>query len=116
MVYYRLKQTDFDGQFEYFNTVAVELNNKVATRGKLNVYPNPCNGSCAVTLSNSAGNQQLDVTVWDLSGKQVQASVVNTGSVSASYQLTTNSDLQPGMYVVRAIGANQLYSTTMLVQ
>ncbi len=38
--YYRLKQVDFDGKYEYSNIVAVSVNNKT----DISVYPNPSSG------------------------------------------------------------------------
>lgn len=40
--FYRLKQTDFDGDFNYFDMVSVSCNN--INFPELNVYPNPSNG------------------------------------------------------------------------
>ena len=39
--YYRLKQTDFDGKFEYFKIVPVELNYVAIKSFECNIYPSP---------------------------------------------------------------------------
>ena len=62
--YYRLKQTDFDGQFEYSNIVAVNLTENVNT--SFSVYPIPFNNSVTVTVNNQ---EEVTVIVYDVSGK-----------------------------------------------
>lgn len=114
-VYYRLKQTDFDGTTSFSKVVAVALEATTGPDPIFTVYPNPCSGSCTVALGNSS--ESLEVAVYDLSGQQVQASIVTTQSdLATSYQLTTPQDLSPGTYLVRAESAGNLYATTIVVQ
>lgn len=65
--YYRLKQTDYDGQFEYFNTVAAGC---AATAAEVNVYPNPANNNITISFSSS-GNTAYQLRIYDVTGKLV---------------------------------------------
>ncbi|MCB0402775.1 MAG: T9SS type A sorting domain-containing protein [Flavobacteriales bacterium] len=47
-VYYRLKQTDFDGAYEYFNTVSTTCENMGVT-----IFPNPFKDELTIILPNS---------------------------------------------------------------
>ena len=65
--YYRLKQFDFDGPFEYSKVVKVGLETDF---GDLKVYPNPFNTEVTVTLDpNMEGNYMIQMT--DISGRPV---------------------------------------------
>ncbi len=67
MSYYRLKQTNYDGNSEYLPTVAVAN----IARKEFTVYPNP---SPASNVQLSYGNDQMkyyEVTVQDIQGKTI---------------------------------------------
>jgi hypothetical protein len=67
--YYRLKQTDVDGKFEYSKTVVVKSDNETAVPVKM--FPNPAKGSTTVIVPQEflAG----DIYVRTLSGQVVKA-------------------------------------------
>ncbi len=96
--YYRLKQTDFDGQFEYSNIVAVNLNTK--TTSTFNVFPIPFNNTITVNVSN---DELVNAIVYDLSGKVivtdsfVGAKVLDMSNLSAGtyfINLSTNTSTE----------------------
>tara|TARA_B100000809_G_scaffold57883_2_gene54092 strand:+ start:391 stop:1446 length:1056 start_codon:yes stop_codon:yes gene_type:complete len=62
--YYRLKQTDFDGQFNYFNTIAVTCQGKI---GEIYIYPNPNNGSFII----EAAELNADITILNSLGEKI---------------------------------------------
>ncbi|MFT7031849.1 MAG: hypothetical protein ACJA2S_000345 [Cyclobacteriaceae bacterium] len=65
--YYRLKQVDYDGQFEYFNTIMV-LNTRSSA---IKVYPNPtsANRTLIVQVNNSLEPELVSVELTDISGR-----------------------------------------------
>ena len=63
-IYYRLKQTDFDGTFTYSKVVSAEVE-KVTS-----VYPNPVVNNWTVEFGN-AGNKSRTIEVLDLTGKKI---------------------------------------------
>jgi hypothetical protein len=85
--YYRLKQVDFDGQFEYSNIVAVgQAEITVA------LTPNPFNNSIEVN-----GNSNItSVEIIDVTGKTRLATMVN-GTQAA----INTEDLSNGIYLMR---------------
>lgn len=62
--YYRLKQNDFDGQFEYSRVVALDFNH-----GKLDVaaYPNPVKDVLYLNLDDNLDN--VEIQIQDVNGK-----------------------------------------------
>lgn len=89
--YYRLKQVDKDGVFQYSKTVSVSLpeGNKVV------VFPNPSKGMVQVTTGASAGERVI-VQVTDIAGNLVHTK--QYGGPRFSIDL---SGLPPGSYVIR---------------
>jgi PKD repeat protein len=66
--YYRLKQTDFNGEFEYFDIVAVE--NCSNNTGEISIYPNPVINQLNITIS-SVNDANATVLIYDLLGNIV---------------------------------------------
>lgn len=89
--YYRLKQVDFDGQFEYSPIIAI---NRGSFANKLEAYPNPTNGS--VRILTAISNYQL----YDEMGRIVMNST-STTSIAAEQEISqflTNAN--PGVYLL----------------
>ncbi|RNI28796.1 T9SS type A sorting domain-containing protein [Rufibacter latericius] len=68
-VYYRLKQVDFDGKFEYSKVIAVKAAGRATSQASLEAYPNPTSDKVYVTSSKSSGQGTL--TVYNSNGKTV---------------------------------------------
>ncbi|MCG8327061.1 MAG: hypothetical protein MI974_05215 [Chitinophagales bacterium] len=64
--YYRLRQVDFDGRYEYHETVAVDFSDK--TTGKLLVYPTQVDSHLKI-VADSEMNKDAQVQVLSTDGK-----------------------------------------------
>lgn len=97
--YYRLKQNDYDGKYDYSKAVAVEFSDKPV---RLYVYPNPARTTLNVYSDGSSEN--LHITICDVSGKIVKQ----------YFPLTHNSSIQPFNIVAIDISnlANGMYFIT----
>ena len=98
--YYRLKQTDYDGKYEYSYIVAVLYVNK-DTECKLNVYPNPCIEKCIFLLENCENTKFL---IFDALGNVVysfEPKELHKGSGSFTFNVKGN--LKPGIYIARGV-------------
>ena len=49
--YYRIKQVDYDGDFEYFNTLSITISPQKVTNNDINVFPNPFLNNLNITLN-----------------------------------------------------------------
>lgn len=62
--YYRLKQNDLDGHFEYSNIVAVDFESK---RSEIAIYPNPVSDILYMDLDHDI--KSVDLQLYNASGK-----------------------------------------------
>ncbi|GAA4306069.1 hypothetical protein GCM10023183_20890 [Nibribacter koreensis] len=95
-VYYRLKQIDFDGQFEYSKVIAVKAKAGTTATVKLNAYPNPTTGAVNLDLSGLASGK-VTILVYSLDGRLVQTSQVQGGG----NQKVDLSNLAVGTYLLK---------------
>lgn len=97
--YYRLKQTDFNGEFSYSEIEAVSVSSLEAI--ELRVFPNPTDGQ--VTIAASAEGK-AEVGVFDLLGNEISNRVAleQKGGRNHSADL---SGLPSGAYIIRANGS-----------
>lgn len=65
--YYRLKEVDFDGTSETFNTVSVNI----APTHDINVYPNPVAAGNAATVEIPFADSQVEVSLINIEGKKI---------------------------------------------
>ena len=111
--FYRLKQTDYDGNYEYFNIVSVKLEtNGTEINGCVNtisIFPNPCLGACEVTISQCEENTENDVKiqVLDVFGHIVSSEAPRKqADGSFTYSINTSNNFPPGIYILKGIGSN----------
>ncbi len=88
--YYRLKQTDFNGNYKLFNVISAGCNNDDIPT--FSVYPNPVKGQ--LNVKTSTGNCTYEIKIINEVGKVCYN---NSFSGSASLDL---SGLRPALYYV----------------
>ncbi len=103
---YRLKQVDFDGTYDYSNTIEVDVNAPKVFSLDQN-YPNPFNPSTKITF-NLAIDSKVSLKVFDILGQEVMT-LLNGNLVAGGHEVNFNaSGLNSGVYFYRidATGAN----------
>ncbi len=99
--YYRLKQTDFDGETAYTEIRAVRLN-KNADQNFV-VFPNPANEQFSIVIEGQTEAGQIMIS--DISGKMVRNLQLNAQDDYSVFESRVDiSDLNPGMYFVTVPG------------
>ncbi len=75
--FYRLKQVDFDGTYQYSKVITVSFNKQVGH--KLKVYPNPisANNAFNIKLESSADSGDAQVIIYDMYGQQLYTEAIN---------------------------------------
>ena len=91
VIYYRIKQTDFDGKFDFSPIVVVNNNSE---EGRLSVYPNP-NRNTSATVQLGFTMQPRTIRIFDLNG-----TVVHEFFSEATYAQLPS--LRTGIYVVQS--------------
>jgi len=103
-VYYRLKQIDFDGTYEYSNEVEIEISQPDSYLLKQN-YPNPFN---PVTIISWQLPESKFVTlkIYDVLGNEV-ASLVNGEKPAGNFKVEFNaSALSSGIYYYKLVAGD----------
>ncbi|MEO8086361.1 MAG: T9SS type A sorting domain-containing protein, partial [Bacteroidota bacterium] len=78
--YYRLKQTDFNGEFSYSKTVAVDINKN---KSGVLVYPNPTTDHLIISFS-AAEKEKYYIKLFDAAGRLIiskQGEALEDGNV-----------------------------------
>lgn len=99
--YYRLKQTDFDGKFEYSDLVPVKIEEVISNP---TVYPNPITNNGVLEFNTNSTNVTV-VTIYDVSGRIVMNNKHTTNKGINKVQLAT-SELTNGMYFINIQNGN----------
>jgi hypothetical protein len=123
---YRLKQIDFDGSFEYSNTIEVEINSPTEFSLGQN-YPNPFNPTTkikytipSVTLRwqshrQAQGDILVSLKVFDVLGNEV-ATLVNQSQQPSTYEVEFNADkLSSGVYYYQLRAGSFVESKKMIL-
>jgi hypothetical protein len=89
--FYRLRQTDLDGNSTYSTVVSVSFDKKKA----LSVYPNPSKGT--LYISGAVNETSLKVEWFDISGRALLQQIVPVQSGLA----TLNTQFNNGIYLLK---------------
>lgn len=110
---YRLKQIDYNGNFEYFN-LSNEVNIGVPSRFELSQnYPNPFNPSTTINFEIPSEGK-VSLKVFDMSGKEV-STLVNEVRSAGYYSYNFNaSGLTSGIYFY-TLNANDFSGTRKML-
>ena len=106
--YYRLKQTDFDGQLSYSNLLVVDIVNKQADG--FNIYPNPFNAFTTIKMNDGSNIIKTELRIYDILG----ADVINTILTNQITTLETNN-LPSGIYFYKVIQNDKIIQTGKLI-
>ncbi|MEL6592455.1 MAG: T9SS type A sorting domain-containing protein [Bacteroidota bacterium] len=107
-VYYRLKQVDFDGSFQYSNIVELQL---AATVNAVSAFPNPTDGALFIQF-RKAITAPIKIELYDLSGRLVRSYHFDESRPQKRFELDLG-DLPEGMYPCRIVapGADGIQET-----
>ena len=100
---FRLKQTDFDGQFQYSDNVSVFIENN-DQRNRLTIYPNPVKNSVQISL-NLPTDQFAKLEIQNAHGQSVE--ILHEGLLPegrSDFSGFDFSDLPNGFYLIQLKG------------
>lgn len=100
--YYRLSQTDIDGQTKYFEPVSVNLGQFVV-KDKITVGPNPFHSYININY-NGEPSGVVDAGLYDLRGKILLKKEFDTTSGSSNIRIDDLGDIPKGQYILKVTG------------
>lgn len=106
--YYRLKQVDTDGRYEYSPIVTINFNCNAAT---LFVAPNPVKGKLNIRLNNIPGKTAL-LQLHNSTGQLMLQKQLSTDTKTS--EINTSS-FSPGIYSLRVIANGKQIATSKII-
>ena len=103
--YYRLKQTDFNGQYKYSNIISVNcINNNI---GKINVYPNPITNELMIEIEGNSEPVNFEIL-------NARRQVVFKGNLVEKTTVQT-SNFTTGIYLIKFI-SNKTFELKKIIK
>ncbi|MBI3502200.1 MAG: T9SS type A sorting domain-containing protein [Bacteroidetes bacterium] len=109
VAYYRLKQTDYDGKYEYFNSASVHC---LPQDGFL-IYPNPANDNVTIEI-NLSEETNLSITFLNLLGQNLlmRSEFISKGTHTLNFSL---KEFPAGVYAVEIVsGKTKTYQRIII--
>lgn len=107
--YYRLRQVDFDGAFEYSPVVSVKAAGK---EDGMALYPNPAGEYVEVSLPAEWSEGETELFLRDVSGRVLRQ--MQFSNVDGPLRMSTE-DLPGGYYTLQASNGRELLSERVVV-
>ena len=105
--YYRLRQVDFDGAFEYTDIKSVHFGE--ATQS-FSVFPNPASDELQISTPFFS-NQSVDIHIFNNQGQ-----LMKQQTFGANNRHTLNiSDLANGLYLIQLTSGNERHEQSVVV-
>lgn len=112
--YYRLKQTDYDGNFSYSELIMVSF--EKASDFMMNVYPNPNTGGAINLQINGISSEEVLVVVYDMFGKEMFSKVIITNENDNDvHAIDPSQKLPAGIYIISATSDQKIYNKRLIV-
>lgn len=114
MYNYRLKQTDYNGNFEYFDLESIVSIGSPEEFTLLQNYPNPFNPVTTI-MYGIPENGNVSMKIFDISGREVKT-LVNEPKTAGYYSVKFNaSGLSSGVYFYKLEYGNNVVTKKMVL-
>jgi len=100
IMYYRLKQTDFDGTVSYSNVISVYILGTHGNSTEFVIFPNPSEFESIKMRINSDEDKTLGIHVVNTLGQTMYSGTVETKAGITEYLLQNIFILEPGEYFI----------------
>ena len=104
--YYRLKQIDFNGSFEYSKIRSVSFE----TINTFYIYPNPATSSVSITLSGES-IAPYNISLLNQLGKRTLESIIYANSPT----ILSIENIQGGQYILQATNGTEFFSQKLII-
>lgn len=107
-VYYRLSQTDFNGEKAIIATEVLE-ECRSTNSACINLYPNPVDDYRVVVSTSGIQNKMFELLVHDMLGKLVYSKTIIPESDNYNLSIQLPESLQRGIYLISSKGSHDIH-------
>jgi len=112
--YYRLKQTDYDGQYEYSEVIA--SNYGLATQYQnFKIYPNPTTSREFNVLFDFKASS-VGITLFDIAGIAIKEYTYSNIEVNSRERIVLDSEVPSGVYVLQVHSGDMVQYKKLIVK
>lgn len=111
--YYRLRQTDYNGDYEQFAPFSIPCD-PAAEKGLL-LFPNPADQAFTARFIATEASTDGRISLFDMTGRKVSERSVSFEEGSNEYTQAELGIFMPGVYTVRISTGNKVLYTAPLV-
>jgi len=123
-LYYRLKQTDYDGKYTYSNIIVASCNGGSigngdgSNGGELTVFPNPSSGeNLFVKFANLPSEEKVLVVLVDVLGQTVYSKVTFSDTNGGVLEAIDGANhLAAGVYTVVGSAKDQIFNQKIIIR
>ena len=106
--YYRLKQIDFDGKFDYSKVISIQIQKIAAT---FQIYPNPATSGMVTIELDNAADQDIHIILYDYSGRIVKNQILQQSDTQLDV-----SQLNQGMYILKTVINKNIVQEKLVIE
>lgn len=111
--YYRIKQTDFDGQFDYSRLILVKFNGPY--NDFLVISPNPVTSDIVrIRIPKSFSDSEMLLQIIDAKGRIIRSEDIQISQYSLSLTIDRNL-MPPGIYIIHLYGLQGIVSGRLII-
>ena len=110
--YYRLKQTDFDGQFEIFYIIAIENESVPAWTKDINLYPMPANDHINIEFGSETP-ETVEISIINLQGITVQNENIDYPSNTITIHF---NNITTGQYIMVIKSQEEMTTKKLIIR
>ncbi len=111
-VYYKLKQSDYDGTTVSYDMKSVYMGEE---KNNISVFPNPCTGCNYIDITGDAKNIR-EISITDNLGNNVMDEVFISYAPGSAMRVKFAYPLEAGMYLVKVDGGNNSSVNKLVVK
>ena len=97
--FYRLRQVDFDGDFDYSEIISIDYSNDAAS--DFSLFPNPAASEVVISAINS---EISEIVIFNSIGQEMPIKILNETDSSLGISI---EDYPSGMYFIRSMNGVQ---------
>ncbi len=114
ITYYRLRQTDFNGEHSISKIEVVHF--EKTNTNAIAVYPNPATKGEMINFNFDGLSEDATIVIADASGKELIRSGFSDMENDSFNQMIMNNNLPTGMYLISALSETEVYSEKLIIR